>query len=62
MSRKIRVRVNQQQAKVIDRIVARGDQGDSRAAVIRNGFLEFSRGEARRLASAKDEPASGSKD
>jgi Arc/MetJ-type ribon-helix-helix transcriptional regulator len=47
MSRKVRVRVNQQQAEVIDRIVARGEHGESRAAVIRKGFLEFCRGRAR---------------
>jgi hypothetical protein len=48
MSRKVRVRINKQQAEVLDRMVARGEPGESRAAVIRKGFLEFARGQSGR--------------
>jgi Arc/MetJ-type ribon-helix-helix transcriptional regulator len=48
MSRKVRVKLNQQQLEVLDRMVARGEHGESRAAVIRKGLREFSRVRAAR--------------
>jgi ABC-type multidrug transport system ATPase subunit len=46
--RRVRVTINKQQAEVLDRMVARGEHGDGRAAVIRKGLLQFARDEARR--------------
>jgi Arc/MetJ-type ribon-helix-helix transcriptional regulator len=45
MSRRVSVRINKQQAEVLDRMVARGEHGEARAEVIRKGLREFVRGE-----------------
>ena len=39
----VRVVINQQQAQMLDRLVAEGKRGASYGEVIRSGFLEFCR-------------------
>jgi hypothetical protein len=41
MTRKVVLTINEQQAQVIDRLVARNELGDNRAEVILAGFKRF---------------------
>ena len=41
--RTIVVEINQQQAQMLDRLIADGEHGDSYGEVIRSGFLRFCR-------------------
>ena len=38
---KVTVEINQQQAQMLDRLVAEGDHGSTYAEVIRDGFVRF---------------------
>jgi hypothetical protein len=39
--RTVTVEINQQQAQMLDRLIAEGNHGDSYRDVIRSGFLRF---------------------
>jgi Arc/MetJ-type ribon-helix-helix transcriptional regulator len=41
--RTVVVEINQQQAQMLDRLIAGGEHGDSYGEVIRSGFLRFCR-------------------
>lgn len=43
MSDKVRVVINQQQAQMLDRLIAEGKHGSDYGEVIRSGFLHFCR-------------------
>lgn len=43
MGKKVTVVINQQQAQMLDRLIAEGGYGQTYGEVIRSGFLRFSK-------------------